>query len=369
MRKFNNPNHPPNISLPDSLVPMVLAYYHLMGHSGSKKLKIAIRKCFYWPQMNKSISEFTKGCILCSIFKHDTKGRLTIGEPIKLSEPGEGWQFDIVSGLVNVRNQHSYINFVDLFSGFCIPVPLKNEKSSNIASVIESVIIKCFGVPKFFSSDNASNLQGSEIVSVFKFYWIKHHKTTAYSPTSHSVVENSNRYLTQLLRIYGDQYSASWVDILTLAAVTVNSLPRICLSNKSPFFMFHGKEPLEWKDSTDLKFLSVSQMADETTNNRNFARLINEFLYRYRIKHNEKCRQKAISIPKNSLVYIKNYAPGIHRKLKPIYVKQPQLVVAEYPNVIYTKDFNNRISRHSKSNVKLAGENYLKIYRYGLNFY
>jgi Integrase zinc binding domain len=137
MRKFNNPDHPPNISLSDSLITTVLAYYHLMGPSGSKKLKIAIRKRFYWPQMNKSISEFTKGCILCSIFKHDTKGRPIIGEPIKLSEPREGWQYDIVSGLVNVRNQHSYINFVDLFSGFCVPVPLKNEKSSNIASIIE----------------------------------------------------------------------------------------------------------------------------------------------------------------------------------------------------------------------------------------
>jgi hypothetical protein len=126
--------------------------------------------------------------------------------------------------------------------------------------------------------------------------------------------------------------------------------------------MFHGKEPLDWKDNTDLKFLSISDMAGDIVNNRNFARLVSDFLYRYRIKHNEKCRQKAISIPKNSLVYIKNYAPGIHRKLKPIYVKKPQLVVAEYPNVIYTKGFNNRISRLSKSNVKLAGERSIKLF-------
>jgi hypothetical protein len=89
---------------------------------------------------------------------------------------------------------------------------------------------------------------------------------------------------------------------------------------------------------------------------------VNEFLYRYRIKHNEKCRQKAISIPKDSLVYIKNYAPGVHQKLKQIYVKQPQLVVAEYLNVIYTKDFNIRVSRHSKSNVKLSGDLSVKLF-------
>jgi hypothetical protein len=65
--------------------------------------------------------------------------------------------------------------------------------------------------------------------------------------------------------------------------------------------MIHGKEPLDWKDNSDLKFLSISEMADDNMNNRNFARLVSEFLYRYRIKHNEKCRQKAISIPKKQL--------------------------------------------------------------------
>jgi hypothetical protein len=42
-RKFKN-DLPDNIFIPESLVPYVLAYYHLQGHSGAKKLYIAIRK-------------------------------------------------------------------------------------------------------------------------------------------------------------------------------------------------------------------------------------------------------------------------------------------------------------------------------------
>jgi hypothetical protein len=92
---------------------------------------------------------------------------------------------------------------------------LKSESSANIASILESVLIKCFGIPEFISSDNAANLAGSEIVTLFKFYGIHHHKTTPYSPTSHSVLENSNRYVTQLMRLFADQYRSSWLDVLT----------------------------------------------------------------------------------------------------------------------------------------------------------
>jgi hypothetical protein len=197
---------------------------------------------------------------------------------------------------------------------------LKSESSANIASILESVLIKCFGIPEFISSDNAANLAGSEIVTLFKFYGIHHHKTTPYSPTSHSVVENSNRYVTQLMRLFADQYRSSWHDVLTLSALTMNSLPRTCLMNKSPFFMFHGCEVLAAKQENE-KFLNMNKISDKLQNDRDFARLAADFLYRFRLKHNEKIKRSNISLPPGTLVYIKNYAPGPKRKIKPIYVK------------------------------------------------
>ena len=61
------------IVLPRSLVPITLAYYHLMTHCGAKKLHSLIRLSFYWKNMLDDIKEFCKGCILCAIFKHDNK--------------------------------------------------------------------------------------------------------------------------------------------------------------------------------------------------------------------------------------------------------------------------------------------------------
>jgi hypothetical protein len=311
--------------------------------------------------MRADCAAFAKGCILCSIYKHDNKGKAIIGTPLKISRPRQGFQIDIVKGLPKTRGCDSYLNIVDLFSGFSIPIPLKSESSANVASILESVLIKCFGIPEFISSDNAANLAGSEIVTLLKFYGIHHHRTTPYSPTSHSVVENSNRYVTQLMRLFADQYRSSWLDVLTLSALTMNSLPRTCLMNKSPFYMFHGYEVLAAKQENE-KFLNMNKISNELQNDRNFARLAADFLYRFRLKHNERIKRTNISLPPGTLVYIKNYAPGPKRKIKPIYVKQPMQVIAEYKNVVYCKDLFNKISRHSKSNVRAAGPRSAKLF-------
>jgi hypothetical protein len=44
-----------------------------------------------------------------------------------------------------------------MYSGYTIAVPLKHETSEEIASVLDNHVIKCFGIPKEVSSDNAAN--------------------------------------------------------------------------------------------------------------------------------------------------------------------------------------------------------------------
>jgi transposase InsO family protein len=125
-------------------------------------------------------------------------------------EPGQAWQIDVCSGLVGVKGSKSFLNIIDMYSGFALPVALKSETSEEIAKILENHLIKSFGPPKEISSDNAANLQGPEIKKFCKFYNISYRTTVPYSPTSHALVEISNRYITQLLRIFSDQFQANW---------------------------------------------------------------------------------------------------------------------------------------------------------------
>ena len=160
-----------------------------------------------------------------------------------------------------------------MYSGYVVPVALRNETSATIAKAIEQNIIKPFGVPAEISSDNAANLNGPEVVKLCKFYEINRRLTTAYSPESHGLVEVCNKLLVQLMRIFSDQFKTGWLYVLTLTAVIMNSLPRPSLQEKSPFYLMFNEDP-GTQTSNSAEMLDMNEYVQQSTNNKNFAKLV-----------------------------------------------------------------------------------------------
>jgi hypothetical protein len=72
----------------------------------------------------------------------------------------------------------------------------------------------------------------------------------------------------------------------------------------------------------------------------------------YRLKKNAKNSRPYQSYPVGTLVLVKNFSTSAHRKLKPIFVKQPQIIIAEYHSTVYTEDLYKRVHKHSKNNIR-----------------
>ncbi len=323
--------------------------------AGRKKLHATINMNYYWTNMAKDINDFCKGCVLCSIFKTSNTGKTEIGTPRKVTQPFECIQMDICSGFPKVNGFSSFLNIVDLYTGYVIPVALKNENSATIAKILEENVFKVFGIPKEISSDNAANLQGPEIKKLFHFYNILHRQTVPYSPQSHALVEIQNRYVTQLVRILTDQFQTNWINVLTLATLITNSVPRPELLNHSPYFLLFNQEPFENKEISNEE-LNLSAHLQKSENNKNFIRLLREFLLFQREKKNKAIKRTYLSFPVGTLILIKDNRPRVHKKSKPIYFKCPQKVVNEYHSTVYSEDFLGRVFKHSKNNVKIANE-------------
>jgi hypothetical protein len=304
--------------------------------------------------MQQDVINFCKGCILCQIYKSSTVGPNEIGTPRPVTEPRKFWQMDICSGLVGVKNSKSFLNLIDLYTGFSIAVPLKSETSSEIANILENQLIKIFGVPEEISSDNAANLQGPEIKKLLAFYGIRQRNTVPYSPTSHSLVEISNRYIVQLLRIFSDQFQSQWPNVLTLANLIYNSVPRPQLSNHSPHYLMFLNEPFANEYYFKDKNLSLATYVKDSLNDRMFLKLIRERLLKIRESRNKAKNFKYVSYPVNSMILVKDLRPKIHKKLKPLFYKTPFKVVSEYKNTVFAKDFLGKIHKVSKNNIKMA---------------
>jgi hypothetical protein len=249
-----------------------------------------------------------------------------------------------------------------MYTGYAVPVALKGETTEDIARVVEQYIIKPFGPPSEISSDNARNLGGGPMKKLCAFYGIKHRQTIPYSPISHGLVESANRYITQLVRIFSDQFQANWPDVLTLAALINNSVPRQSLNNHSPYYLMFLREPFGKIDHANEQFLNLDDFVKRSINDRNFAKLFREYLLKFRAERNKKKNLANISFPVGTFVYVKDLRPKIHKKLKPVYFKIPQRVVTEYTGVVYSTDFLGRVHRHSKNNLKRANERSVSLF-------
>ena len=269
---------------------------------------------------------------------------------------------DLCTGLVGVKGMKSYLNLIDLYTGFSIPIALKSETSGEIARLLDENLIKVFGPPLEISSDNASNLSGPEIKNLFSFYGIIHRTTVPYSPTSHSLVEICNRYITQLVRIFSDQYQSHWPNVLTLAAIIYNSVPRVQLHNHSPHFLMFLEEPFKKNNLLSEKNLEYASFIKSTSNDRVYMKLIRERLLKIREKKNKEKSNKFISYPVGTLIFVRDLRPKLHKKLKPVYFKTPMKVISEYKNVVFAIDFLGKVKKLSKNNIRKAHDRTIELF-------
>jgi hypothetical protein len=116
------------------------------------------------------------------------------------------------------------------------------------------------------------------------------------------------------------------------------------------------REPFENNEIENKKFFVLEDFVERSINDRNFARLLREYLMKFREERNRKKGLATIHFPVGTFVYVKDLRPKIHKKLKPVYFKIPQRVITEYQGVVYSKDFLGRVHRHSKNNLKKANE-------------
>jgi len=340
----------------------VLAKYHVTTHSGYRKLAEVIQLNYHWKTILSDCMEFTKSCLLCNAMKSSHKSKLgVIGSSPYFPFVGYCWEMDILSGLVSVNGFNQLLVCVEKVSGYCVPIPLRIATSEKIAEALENTIIKNYGVIQVLSSDNASNLQGPEVKRLLKFYDIEQKLTTPYHPQSHGLVESTNKHLATLMRIFSYQFDTNWLNVLTLSTTVLNAMPRIRLMNHSPFFMFFGREPFAHQKVRE-NVLDTEQIMLDKINDRQFVNLLYQFLLSIRKKHAIAKSKAYDSIPKGSLVYVRDFSKQTHKKCKPVYHFLPQKVLSEYTTLIYTKDIYGRIHKHAKVNCKLASDRSVRLF-------
>jgi hypothetical protein len=113
---------------------------------------------------------------------------------------------------------------------------------------------------------------------------------------------------------------------------------------------------------SDEENLDINTYVKKSTNDKNFVKLVREFLLKKRITNNAEKNKKFQSFPKGTVVYVKDMRPMPHKKFKPVFYKLPELVISEYRCTVYTNDFLGRTRKHSKNNLKIASDRTVRLF-------
>ncbi len=159
----------------------------------------------------------------------------------EVTRPNQVWAIDFMS-VRRTGRLRDILNIIDEYSGFLVSFPCSSQKTPQVIRALQT----CFsilGVPEAIRSDHGRSLLEARAVKTMCMAWgVKQFKLRIPNiPTKNARVERANQNIRTLLKSLSEQYSATFEEVLPLAAHIFNSTPHN-LDSFSPYEIFTGRK-------------------------------------------------------------------------------------------------------------------------------
>ena len=143
----------------------------------------------------------------------------------------------------SLQNRYA-LTCIDLLTSSVIAVPMLDKKAESVVEAYLSGILSRARVSMVCLLDNGSELKNSQMNTVLKQLGIKHIYSNPYQPQGNSRIENVHNFLKRTLTKFLSSLDAEWDKVLPFACYCFNLTPTSD-NMESPFFLIHGRDPLE----------------------------------------------------------------------------------------------------------------------------
>ncbi|KAF8648450.1 hypothetical protein AX16_006277 [Volvariella volvacea WC 439] len=175
----------------------------LGGHPRRKTILTNIKKTFFWPGLDRQLSEYCKACIRCQELKNFPPPKSRYPSPSQHSPRTLGSHFD---------------RCVDHFSKYLISTPITvNLTSRQVAEIYKDKVFSIFGVPKKIMSDRGTQFASHFMNDILAACKITPNRSTAYHPQTNKQVERINAEITKYLQLYSNHAQNDWAEWLLVA--------------------------------------------------------------------------------------------------------------------------------------------------------
>jgi len=215
------------------------------GHFGAQRTKNLVQRLFFWPNMNKHITDYCDSCIKCQAVK--PLNRAPAGALRPLQVPTGKWTdvtVDMITDLpVSKYGFDSILVFVDRLTKMTHIVPTtKTMDSEEFCRLLARDVIRLHGAPLSLLSD-----RGSIFHSRYARTWTSNMGTwqrfsSAYHPQTDGQTERTNRVLEDVLRCFAETNQTNWDTYLPMAEFAMNNAPNES-TRQTPFMLNYGVNP------------------------------------------------------------------------------------------------------------------------------
>lgn len=209
---------------------------HDLCHPGVKSTRKQMCSKFFWPSMNKEVSDWTRACISCQ----RAKVHRHVVTPLNEFPPSARFEhihIDIV-GPLRLSNDRRYcVTIIDRCTKWPEAVPVLEITAEEVAKALYVNWITRFGCPLRISTDQGRQFESSLFRSLMIKFGISRIRTSAYHPQSNGMIERWHRSFKAALMARGT--TTQWTEELPTVLLGLRTALRIN-NSLSPAMMTYG---------------------------------------------------------------------------------------------------------------------------------
>lgn len=194
--------------LPEQFRVSAFKAVHEISHPSIRITRNMMRDRYFWREMNKDVTKWTKSCLNCQKSKVQRHTITPIGKYVH-SNRFEHLHMDIVGPLTYCNGYRYVVTMMDRSTGWPEAYPVKNITAETVADIVYSGWITRFGCPLRITTDQGRQFESNLFQQLAKKMGITKIRTTAYHPQSNGLIERWHRSLKTALICRGN--TSDWV--------------------------------------------------------------------------------------------------------------------------------------------------------------
>jgi len=220
------------------------AFQHLhndMGHMGRDRTISLLRERFYWPGLDRYVSQKIKRCRPCLQGKSPHLPDRAPLAHLEANQPMELVCIDFLSLEESKGKNANILVITDFFTKYSWAIPTRNHLAVTTAKVLYDHFLVHYGFPQQLHSDQGRNFEGNVIRHLCKLTGMHKTRTTPYHPMGNPV-ERFNRTLLGMLRTLSEEQKSDWKSSITSLVHAYNCTIH-STTGYSPFYLMFGRSP------------------------------------------------------------------------------------------------------------------------------